>query len=171
MEDGRLTDSQGRTVSFKDTLIIMTSNAGEVERKNHVGFAVRADEDKRLDVDLGDLSAYFKPEFLNRFDAIVRFRPLGQTDVQRIVELMLTEVRELLAERGVSLSWTEEAVEWLAKRGYHPAFGARPLRRTVQTYVEDPIAEKLIDEEVREIALEVTGDSLTLRIAEPVASA
>lgn len=168
MEDGRLTDSQGRTVSFKDTLIIMTSNAGEVERKSHVGFTTKPDEEERADVDLGDLSAYFKPEFLNRFDAIVRFRPLGQAEVRRIVELMLGEVRELLAERGVTLSWSEEAVHWLAKRGYHPAFGARPLRRTVQTYVEDPIADRLMDDEVHEVRLEVEGDALVVRTPEPV---
>lgn len=171
MEDGRLTDSQGRTVSFKDTLIIMTSNAGEVERKSHVGFATTSEEEVRADVDLGDLSAYFKPEFLNRFDAIVRFRALGQAEVQRIVELMLAEVRELLAARGVTLSWSEEAVPWLAARGYHPAFGARPLRRTIQTYVEDPIADQLIDEEVRSVRLDVEGDALVARVLETATSA
>ncbi|WP_041694987.1 ATP-dependent Clp protease ATP-binding subunit [Alicyclobacillus acidocaldarius] len=171
MEDGRLTDSQGRTVSFKDTLIIMTSNAGEVERKSHVGFTTKRDEEARADVDLGDLSAYFKPEFLNRFDAIVRFRPLGQAEVRRIVELMLAEVRELLSERGVTLSWSEEAVHWLAERGYHPSFGARPLRRTVQTYVEDPIADRLIDEAVHEVRLDVEGDALVVRTPEPVLAA
>ncbi|MCL6487838.1 MAG: AAA family ATPase, partial [Alicyclobacillus mali] len=171
MEDGRLTDSQGRTVSFKDTLIIMTSNAGEVERKSHVGFAIAPEEEVRADVDLGDLSAYFKPEFLNRFDAIVRFRALGQAEVQRIVELMLAEVRELLAARGVTLSWSEEAVPWLAARGYHPAFGARPLRRTIQTYVEDPIADQLIDEEVRSVRLDVEGDALVARALETAPSA
>ncbi|WP_062305468.1 ATP-dependent Clp protease ATP-binding subunit [Alicyclobacillus sendaiensis] len=171
MEDGRLTDSQGRTVSFKDTLIIMTSNAGEIERKSHVGFTTKPDEESTAQADLGDLSAYFKPEFLNRFDAIVRFRPLGQAEMQRIVELMLGEVRELLAERGVGLSWSEEAVNWLAKRGYHPAFGARPLRRTIQTHVEDAIADRLMEEEVREVRLDVEGDALVVRTQDVVSAA
>lgn len=144
MEDGRLTDSQGRTVSFKDTIIIMTSNAGALDRQVHLGFRPESSAEDAKDTRMSQLSAYFKPEFLNRFDAIVAFQPLAKSDVARIVELMLNELKSVLTEQGIALEWTDDAVEELANRGYDPQFGARPLRRVIQELVEDQIADVLV---------------------------
>ncbi|GMA58325.1 hypothetical protein GCM10025858_28280 [Alicyclobacillus sacchari] len=167
MEDGRLTDSQGRTVSFKDTILIMTSNAGVMERKATVGFALGDDKREVSTESSADhLTAYFKPEFLNRFDAIVEFSQLVQADIERIVELFLDERKQWLAEQGVDLSWTNDAVKVLAARGYHSTLGARPLRRAIQDLVEDRIADLLIDHEhVQGVCIDGKDGSL---VVEPV---
>ncbi|GLV13353.1 ATP-dependent Clp protease ATP-binding subunit ClpE [Alicyclobacillus hesperidum] len=167
MEDGRLTDSQGRTVSFKDTILIMTSNAGVMERKSTVGFALGENKhDVSTESNADQLTAYFKPEFLNRFDAIVQFSPLAEADIARIVELFLGERKEWLAEQGVELSWTPEAVKVLAARGYHPTLGARPLRRAIQELVEDPIADLLIDHEhVQAVRIDGNDGALVVKPA------
>ncbi|MGP9037723.1 ATP-dependent protease ATP-binding subunit ClpE [Bacillus stercoris] len=144
MEDGRLTDSQGRTVSFKDTVIIMTSNAGAGEKQTKVGF--QSDDSVIEEQTLIDsLSMYFKPEFLNRFDSIIEFRSLEKEHLVKIVSLLLGELEETLAERGISLHVTSEAKEKIAELGYHPSFGARPLRRTIQEWVEDEMTDLLLD--------------------------
>ncbi|MBU8787167.1 MULTISPECIES: ATP-dependent Clp protease ATP-binding subunit [Bacillus] len=146
MEDGRLTDSQGRTVSFKDTVIIMTSNAGASEKRTTVGF----NREERL---LGEqslidsLSSYFKPEFLNRFDSIVEFQPLEKEDLVKIVDLLLKELEETLKDQHLSLKVSDEAKEKIADIGYHPAFGARPLRRTIQEVIEDQMTDLLLEED------------------------
>ncbi|MCM3713763.1 ATP-dependent Clp protease ATP-binding subunit [Alkalihalobacillus oceani] len=145
LEDGRLTDSQGRTVSFKDTVIIMTSNAGITDKKITVGFGA-TDAVKQTSV-LDSLSAYFKPEFLNRFDAIIEFNHLNKEELVQIVDLMLNELQQSLAEQQISLSVSTEAKEKLVELGYHQAFGARPLRRAIQDQLEDRITDLVLEEE------------------------
>ncbi|RBW71334.1 ATP-dependent Clp protease ATP-binding subunit [Bacillus taeanensis] len=154
MEDGRLTDSQGRTVSFKDTVIIMTSNAGVAEKKVKVGFG---QEKTEAVTTLESLSSYFKPEFLNRFDAIVSFNHLVQEDLIQIVDLMIAEVEEKLEEVEITLEITEAAKAKLAELGYDERFGARPLRRVIQEKVEDGITDLILDEEhVKTIKVDLT---------------
>jgi ATP-dependent Clp protease ATP-binding subunit ClpE len=160
LEDGRLTDSQGRTVSFKDTVIIMTSNAGVTDKKITVGFGK---ENSRTSI-LDSLSSYFKPEFLNRFDAIIEFQPLEKEHMLQIVELMLDELKATLKEEGIQVDISQEAKEKLAEIGYHPVFGARPLRRAIQEHVEDQIADLLLDEEeVKNIYITIENDRIVAK--------
>ncbi|MED0656483.1 AAA family ATPase [Anoxybacillus ayderensis] len=148
LEDGRLTDSQGRTVSFKDTVIIMTSNAGT----NGEGDLLQR------------LSLYFKPEFLNRLDAIIEFKPLEKAHMLQIVDLMFAELQRTLSEQHVTVTMSDKAKEKLAELGYHPTFGARPLRRVIQEHVEDQIADVLLDEEhVRTIHIDVENDRIVVK--------
>lgn len=156
MEDGRLTDSQGRTVSFKDTVIIMTSNAGASEKRTTVGF----NREERLMGEqslIDSLSSYFKPEFLNRFDSIVEFQPLEKEDLVKIVDLLLKELEETLNDQHLSLKVSDEAKEKIADIGYHPAFGARPLRRTIQEVIEDQMTDLLLEED------SISGFDVTVR--------
>ncbi|WP_172195470.1 ATP-dependent Clp protease ATP-binding subunit [Saccharibacillus qingshengii] len=162
MEDGRLTDSQGRTVSFKDTVIIMTSNAGSAaEKKITMGFTAKTDETRSI---LGSLGSYFRPEFLNRFDSIVPFASLKEQDLIVIVDNMLGEISANLSTRGISLEVTDEAKRKLAELGYDPAFGARPLRRMIQQHVEDGITDLLLDEE-EVTAVRVALDEEHIRVS------
>ncbi|WP_322903463.1 ATP-dependent Clp protease ATP-binding subunit [Paenibacillus sp. SGZ-1009] len=159
LDDGRLTDSQGRTVSFKDTVIIMTSNAGIVDKKMTVGFsAPKADQTRSL---LDSLGAYFRPEFLNRFDAIIPFASLKQDDLVQIVDHMLDDIESTLSEQGIVLHVSDEAKQKLSQLGYNPDFGARPLRRVIQQYVEDGITDLVLDDEqVQSIQVEVQDDMI-----------
>jgi ATP-dependent Clp protease ATP-binding subunit ClpE len=143
LEDGRLTDSQGRTVSFKDTVIIMTSNAGAGHKTIKVGFDqnTAVNESSILD----SLGGFFKPEFLNRFDSIIVFKSLEKEHLLQIVDLMLAELKETLAEQNINLEVTVEVKAKLAELGYHPAFGARPLRRSIQEQLEDSIADFILE--------------------------
>jgi ATP-dependent Clp protease ATP-binding subunit ClpE len=165
MEDGRLTDSQGRTVSFKDTVIIMTSNAGQSVKKITVGFGKdgkQADESEVIE----SLTEYFRPEFLNRFDAIVAFRSLDKDDLVQIVDLMLKDVFEAAEAQGVKVTVTDEAKKKLAELGYHPTFGARPLRRVIEEKVEDAIADLVLDAEgVTAVTVSVENGELAVRRA------
>ncbi|WP_419880930.1 AAA family ATPase [Peribacillus sp. B-H-3] len=143
LEDGRLTDAQGRTVNFKDTVIIMTSNAGAAEKPKVMGFgASSAVEEATI---LQSLGNFFKPEFLNRFDSIIEFSSLEKEDLLKIVDLMLAELYETIRVQGLSLEVTKEAKDKLADLGYHPAFGARPLRRVIQEQLEDAIADFIFE--------------------------
>ncbi|PWA08045.1 ATP-dependent Clp protease ATP-binding subunit [Pueribacillus theae] len=161
MEDGRLTDSQGRTVSFKDTVIIMTSNAGTGVREAKVGFNA---EQSDAVTDLESLTPYFKPEFLNRFDSIIQFNPLKEEDMIKIVSLMLDELNETLKEDGKTIEVSDEAKEKLASLGYDPRFGARPLRRVIQEKVEDGIADLFIDEQdVEKIKVDVEDNEIVVK--------
>jgi ATP-dependent Clp protease ATP-binding subunit ClpE len=164
LEDGRLTDSQGRTVSFKDTVIIMTSNAGVQEKRITVGFETQANtavEESQL---LQSLGSFFKPEFLNRFDNIIEFSSLEKEELLKIVSIMLKELTTILLEQEVSLTVTDKAKEKLADLGYHPAFGARPLRRVIQEYVEDQITDLLLDgEQVNTILVDVQNDEIIVK--------
>ncbi|MBY6050582.1 ATP-dependent Clp protease ATP-binding subunit [Cytobacillus firmus] len=143
LEDGRLTDSQGRTVSFKDTVIIMTSNAGVGQKEVHVGFGA-SDAVKESNI-LDSLGSFFKPEFLNRFDSIIEFKALENEHLLKIVDLMLNELQETLNDQELELTISQEVKEKFAEDGYHPAFGARPLRRIIQDELEDKIADFIID--------------------------
>jgi ATP-dependent Clp protease ATP-binding subunit ClpE len=143
LEDGRLTDSQGRTVSFKDTIIIMTSNAGSGDAVVSVGFAAdSAGETHSVMAKLGD---YFKPEFLNRFDGIVEFNALTKEDLGKIVGLMIDNVNKMLADRDLYIHVTGPVQDKLVELGYDPTMGARPLRRVIQEQIEDRIADFVID--------------------------
>ncbi|WP_113929002.1 ATP-dependent Clp protease ATP-binding subunit [Bacillus sp. P14.5] len=142
LEDGRLTDSQGRTVSFKDAVIIMTSNAGVGIKEKHVGFTSHTMKETSI---LDNLKDYFKPEFLNRFDNIVEFNSLNTDDLKKIVDILLNELYSVLEEQDITLTVTDEAKEKLVEDGYHPDFGARPLRRIIQEKLEDTIADFILD--------------------------
>ncbi|QYH52871.1 ATP-dependent Clp protease ATP-binding subunit [Liquorilactobacillus hordei] len=139
LDDGRLTDSQGRTVSFKDTIIIMTSNAGSGDSVASVGFGAAASGNTHSVLD--KLTKYFKPEFLNRFDDIVEFNALNKEDLVSIVSLMLDEVNGMMSQQGLSLSVTDEVKDKLVDLGYSPQMGARPLRRVIQEQLEDSVAD------------------------------
>ncbi|MBM7608484.1 ATP-dependent Clp protease ATP-binding subunit ClpE [Lysinibacillus composti] len=144
LEDGRLTDSQGRVVSFKDTVIIMTSNAGVGVKPVRVGFGTTdAVEEANI---LDSLGGFFKPEFLNRFDSIIEFNSLDQQHILTIVDLLIDELNETLKEQNMELTITKEAKDKLAELGYHPAFGARPLRRVIQEQLEDKITDFILDQ-------------------------
>ncbi|WP_085993173.1 ATP-dependent Clp protease ATP-binding subunit [Oceanobacillus senegalensis] len=144
MEDGHLTDSQGRTVSFKDSVIIMTSNAGTGVKQVNVGFNRDTHESVST---LENLSNYFKPEFLNRFDAIINFNELTEDNLLEIVDLMLTDLEETIEENNINITITEEAKRELVKLGYDARFGARPLRRVIQDKIEDQLTDLILEEE------------------------
>ena len=139
LDDGRLTDGQGRTVSFKDTIIIMTSNAGTGKVEASVGFG--AARENRTNSVLNQLGDFFSPEFMNRFDGIIEFSALSKENLLTIVDLMLDNVNQRLANNGIHLSVTEKVKEKLVDLGYDPKMGARPLRRTIQDYIEDAITD------------------------------
>lgn len=160
MEDGRLTDSQGRTVSFKDTVIIMTSNAGTGENKTTVGFG-QENEQEDINAVLGQ---YFKPEFLNRFDGIVSFKTLTEDSLVKIVDLMLDEVYASIKEQGISMDVTDEAKQKLAEIGFDPVYGARPLRRMIEETVEDGIADRLLEQDdVENIQVSVKDNQVVVQ--------
>ncbi|PTM59846.1 ATP-dependent Clp protease ATP-binding subunit [Desmospora activa] len=163
MEDGRLTDSQGRTVSFKDTILIMTSNAGIGKAKAAIGFGNDPTEERRTDW-LQSLSEFFRPEFLNRFDGIIPFRSLDREDLVTIVDLMLADVYQAAQEQGLTLTVTTAAKAKLAELGHHPAFGARPLRRVIEEKVEDGIADLMLEiEDVNTIKVDVEDSEIIVK--------
>jgi len=151
MEDGRLTDAQGRTVDFRNTVIIMTSNVGAdlIRREQRLGFKAGERKDA-LDYEAmkervtEELRRTFRPEFLNRVDEIIVFHPLEEEHMKKIVELMLKNISKRIAEFGLHLEFTQEAKEFLVKEGYDPVFGARPLRRVIQRMVEDELSEEML---------------------------
>ena len=143
LDDGRLTDSQGRTVSFKNTIIIMTSNAGTGDTEGNIGFGPEASGQTHSVID--KLTNYFKPEFLNRFDDIVEFNPLTKDNLMKIVDLMLDDVNDMLKDKKPNLTVDEDVKKKLVDLGYNPKMGARPLRRTIQEQIEDRIADFVLD--------------------------
>ena len=155
LDDGRLTDGQGRIVDFTNTVVIMTSNIGSQF------LAAGIDEEIADERVLGALRDHFRPEFLNRVDEIVVFGRLGREQLAEIVELQVARLRERLADRGVELELTEAAAELLAREGYDPAYGARPLKRLVQRRIENPLAQRILAGEVRD------GEGQLLAVAEP----
>lgn len=144
LDDGRLTDSQGRTVSFKDTIIIMTSNAGQGIKETSVGFTAENASDEP-DAARSSMSQFFKPEFLNRLDDVIDFNELSKEDLVKIVDLMLNSVNNMVKRRGMQITVTDEAKNKLVEEGYNPAMGARPLRRTIQEEIEDKVADYKLD--------------------------
>ena len=144
LDDGRLTDGQGRTVDFRNAILVLTSNLGTSALVTDL-----PEEAKREEV-LAAVRAHFKPEFLNRLDDIVVFRSLGTEDLTRIVDIQLAALQARLASRRLHLTVTDAAKEWLAINGFDPVYGARPLRRLVQTAIGDPLARQLIAGEIRD---------------------
>ena len=169
LDDGRLTDSQGHVVSFKDTIIIMTSNAGTGDKTTTVGFGASAGQ---ATADLqAKLAPYFKPEFLNRFDDIVSFNALTKDDLTQIVDLMLADMNTAIAVQGLHLDVSPEATEKLVTLGYNPTMGARPLRRVIQEQLEDRVADFYLDNpDVKQLQATVVDDAITVT-AESVAPA
>jgi ATP-dependent Clp protease ATP-binding subunit ClpC len=177
LEDGRLTDGQGRTVDFSNTIIIMTSNLGtEFARKGGaLGFVQGNDEQTIVDHQKIEraMRETFRPEFLNRIDEIIIFAPLSLEQVEQIVDLQMAEVTAQLQERGVALHLTESARAWLARKGYDPQFGARPLRRAVQRFLENPLSTQLLKGNVRPgdlVVIDEVNDALTFAREENASS-
>ena len=144
LDDGRLTDSQGRTVSFKDTIIIMTSNAGQGIKNASVGFAAE-NEDESNESARNNMSQFFKPEFLNRLDDVIEFNELTKPDLLKIVDLMLANTNNMVKDQGLYIDVTDAAKDKLVEDGFNPALGARPLRRTIQEEIEDNVADFKLD--------------------------
>jgi ATP-dependent Clp protease ATP-binding subunit ClpC len=156
LEEGRLTDGQGHVVDFRNTVLIMTSNIGTrfVTRSGTLGFPrheedVEGQRERELRREIENaLKKTFRPEFLNRLDEVIIFHNLTSEHVLQIVDLQMREVAHRLHEQGVDISLTDAARAWLAERGYDPQFGARPLRRALQRYIENPLALKLLSGEL-----------------------
>ena len=160
LDDGRLTDSQGKTVSFKDTIIIMTSNAGSGDPIVNVGFGTTESTPNSV---VDKLTKYFKPEFLNRFDDIIEFNALTKENLDQIVELMLEKVDQTLQENGMSLKVSTKARQKLVELGYDPKMGARPLRRTIQDQIEDKVTDFYLDHpQVKDFYADLTDDTIVI---------
>jgi ATP-dependent Clp protease ATP-binding subunit ClpB len=170
LDDGRLTDSQGRTVDFRNTVIIMTSNIGSHFILEHTGGDWAATEVQVTQA----LRQHFRPEFLNRVDDVVVFRPLGKPQIERIVDLQLKHMEALLADRKLTLEVTPVAKALLADEGYDPAFGARPLKRAIQRLIQNPLALQVLEGRFHEgdhvLVTRGAGDALEFERAEPVAA-
>jgi ATP-dependent Clp protease ATP-binding subunit ClpB len=140
LDDGRLTDGQGRTVDFRNTVVIMTSNVGSA----HLLKLTRDNRDQIEKLVLRELSTTFRPEFLNRIDEVIFFNPLGEAQLGQIVRIQVERFQKLLAERQITLHLTDQAVARVAEAGYDPVYGARPLKRALQKLVIDPLATRLL---------------------------
>jgi ATP-dependent Clp protease ATP-binding subunit ClpC len=173
LDDGRLTDGQGRTVDFKNTVIIMTSNTGVefIKREGPIGFATpksatkaqkQSYENMKEQV-LAEVRKTFRPEFLNRLDDIIVFHELSREQIGEIVELMVKDLQKRLSERKLKLELTKAAKSWIADAGYDPTFGARPLRRAIERYVENPLSSKILSGEYKEgdtVIVDLVDDEL-----------
>ncbi|MGE3596852.1 MAG: ATP-dependent Clp protease ATP-binding subunit [Dehalococcoidia bacterium] len=180
LEDGRLTDGQGHTVDFRNTVVIMTSNLGTGDRGKSIGLTLgkrtesTADRQKLEENVLRALRDHFRPEFLNRIDEIIVFEPLTERELAQIVDLMVEEVRERLEERGVTLTLTAAAKDALVREGYDPTYGARPLRRVIQRQVENQVSKRLLAGEFGEgdtVHVDHTPDGYTFTKVEPATAA
>lgn len=174
LDDGRLTDSQGRTVDFKNTVIIMTSNAGafklQPQKTNTMGFAVNEDKQIKQNakkIVMDEVKRQFKPEFLNRIDEIIIFEPLTDKELTQIVTLLLNDVQKRLAEMDIELIIKDEVKSYLLKHGTDTIYGARPLKRAVQRYLQDPLAEQLLQKSIKsmqKIIVDCVEDKLTFKV-------
>lgn len=174
LDDGRLTDSQGRTVDFKNTVIIMTSNAGafklQPQKTNTMGFAVNEDKQIKQNakkIVMDEVKRQFKPEFLNRIDEIIIFEPLTDKELTQIVTLLLNDVQKRLAEMDIELIIKDEVKSYLLKHGTDTIYGARPLKRAVQRYLQDPLAEQLLPKSIKsmqKIIVDCVEDKLTFKV-------
>lgn len=174
LDDGRLTDSQGRTVDFKNTVIIMTSNAGafklQPQKTNTMGFAVNEDKQIKQNakkIVMDEVKRQFKPEFLNRIDEIIIFEPLTDKELTQIVTLLLNDVQKRLAEMDIGLIIKDEVKSYLLKHGTDTIYGARPLKRAVQRYLQDPLAEQLLQKSIKsmqKIIVDCVEDKLTFKV-------
>jgi len=174
LDDGRLTDGHGRTVDFKNTVVIMTSNTGVelIKRESIIGFATQKDEAKTRkqayesmkEKVMGEVKKTFRPEFINRIDEIIVFHELTEEQLRSIVDLLIRDLQKRLADRKLGVELTEEAKSWLAKEGFDPIYGARPLRRAIERYVENPLSTKLLQGEYSPgdtIIVDLKDDALT----------
>jgi ATP-dependent Clp protease ATP-binding subunit ClpB len=162
LEDGRMTDGQGRTVDFKNTVIIMTSNLGG-QYIQELAATDRKEMERRVSAALREA---FKPEFLNRVDETIIFNNLGRSEIAAIVEIQLKRLRRNLANRKISLELTEAAKNLIAEKGYDPVYGARPLKRTIQRLIQDPLAVKVLGGEFKEgdrVEIDADGDELSFQ--------
>ena len=176
LDDGRLTDAQGRTVSFENTVIIMTSNVGSQHLVSQKKFGFNASDE----VDFGEterqarnaLEQSFRPEFLNRIDEIIVFHPLAKEDVLEIVDIMLAQLNKHLESQQVQVEVTDAAKEFLAEEGYDPKFGARPLARAIRRHVENPLSSRIIGGEFdpsETVQVDLSGEELTFETKVPAA--
>ena len=176
MDDGRLTDGHGRTVDFRNTVIILTSNAGVelIKRDSSLGFAPQKSDARKQeksheemkDKVMTEVRKMFRPEFLNRLDDIIVFHELNEEQLRQIIDLLLKDLEERLGERKLTLKITDEAKSWLAKAGFDPVYGARPLRRAVERFLENPLSTKVLENAFKEgdtITVDVKDDELTFK--------
>jgi len=174
LDDGRLTDGHGRTVDFKNTVVIMTSNAGVelIKRDMTMGFAAQKDGAKARkqayegmkEKVLAEVKKTFRPEFLNRIDEIIVFHELTEEQLRSIVDLLVKDLQKRLAEHKLEVELTDRAKSWLAKAGYDPVYGARPLRRAIERYVENPLSNKILRGEFSQgdaIIIDLSDEGLT----------
>jgi len=180
LEDGRLTDAQGRTVDFRHCIVIMTSNVGasDIAKNASIGFTVGDEtgisyDDMKSRI-MGELKKVFRPEFLNRIDEVIVFHKLQKDEIKTIVDLLLRRIRESMAERELSLNLDDDAKDFLVEKGFDPAMGARPLRRAIQRYIEDPLADFVLRSELVpggtvmvDRAPEGSDEEVTLNIIKP----
>jgi ATP-dependent Clp protease ATP-binding subunit ClpB len=162
LDDGRMTDGKGRTVDFKNTVLIMTSNVGSQFIQEMAGKDPREMKDRVMEA----LRATFRPEFLNRIDEIIIFNGLGPEEIKMIVGIQMKQLSKRLEETKISLTLTDEAAQFLAQTGFDPVYGARPLKRAIQHLIQDPLAMKILDGSVREgdkVTVDVEGDQLVFR--------
>ena len=167
LDDGRITDAQGRTVNFENTVIVMTTNAGSNTKGGAMGFGGTVNDMGRERA-LKALNDFLRPEFINRVDEIVYFNSLSEENFRSIAELMLTETRDAIAERGISMTWSTELIDYLVKKSYSVVYGARNLRRTIQKDVEDAIAQKIIDcrgEDAEKIYVSAGDNGVTVEVS------
>ncbi len=170
LDDGRLTDGQGRTVDFRNTIIILTSNIGAEFLVNQ---KEGEDSDAVSDLVMAEVRQKFRPEFLNRLDDIILFHRLQRSDMGKIVDIQMERLQKLLADRKITIELNDQARSWLANRGYDPAYGARPLKRVIQRHVQDPLAEQILAGRIKDgetVKITVRDGDLALN-GEPVKAA
>lgn len=164
LDDGKLTDSQGNTVSFENTIIIMTSNSGSNLNNNSIGFGKQTVDNNKI---LNSLKETFRPEFLNRIDEIVVFDSLTKTELLQIVDLMLEDTRKALADKNITMDISNVAKEFLLEKGTDLKYGARPLRRAIQRYVEDELSDRILRREIKNgenVVVTLKNDILEFKI-------
>jgi ATP-dependent Clp protease ATP-binding subunit ClpA len=166
LDDGRITDAQGRTVNFENTIIVMTTNAGSGNRSGSVGFGGSV-SDMGREKAMKALGEFLRPEFLNRVDEIICFNQLSEDDFRGIAKIMLGEVGAVLSERNIAFSWDDSLVDMLVKEAYSITYGARELRRIIQKKIEDPLAEEMVKPReggIRSIEISVVNGELVIKI-------
>jgi ATP-dependent Clp protease ATP-binding subunit ClpC len=176
LEDGRLTDAQGRSVDFRNAILIMTSNIGAatISRSTPLGFSVTDEtgmsyEDMKSRI-MGELKKVFRPELLNRIDEVIVFHKLTKEEITRIVDLLLVRLQNQMSDHGLAMRLTDEAKDLLVEQGYDPTMGARPLRRAIQRLIEDPLSDRLLSKDFPEgstVVLDRDGEEMKLVIQEP----
>src|SRR5262249_35428037 len=179
LEEGKLTDNIGRVVNFRNTIILMTSNVGAetIKKGASLGFSPISDEtsyEKMREKIMDEAKRLFRPEFLNRLDDIIVFRSLTKDDLIKILDLEVIKVMDRLKNKNLKLALDEKAKDFLVEKGYDPTYGARPMRRAVERYLEDPLAEEILKGSVHEgepVQVSVEGDKLVFRQTSPTAGA